>query len=439
MLAIQSFPFHYEMVHHLFDMVTRLDWAMPLMAAQTYDVVNFYSMLARNKGVKLRFIDFSALTALELLRYEKIVLLTDDDVCAAQIILPALHERVFVLNHSGPTRALLNTAAHHLTVHPDVHTWAFTVSDAISARVKHLENLHYTKQVTVGIIGSMNGSAVTLLPLIRRIVIGTPEVRFIYVSRSLTLPPLHTQWAAYENVTEDKLWELIRECVYVLRTESPKPSSGTHALALSLLCPMIRPAHLLERDGLPGVSYREDAEPIVLEMPSLHTLTALSEARDVHLARLRAFYGVEVSQSNATQLTQPVMHHMWLSAQPFMNHVPNRYRKNLKCKQRDHPQFAHKVWTNDSTLEFLADHFPEAVFIAIWTFTSRIRATLQSWETSSCSLKSASTATARINCTMACFTRCQDSHSFLRGSKRCSLKNWISLYRGGKSCARLGP
>lgn len=456
-MMIQSFPFHYEMSHHVIDVVAHaqkkykrilpLFWVLPLKAAhEHWDVLNCYAMLARNKDVELSFLDFSALGLEELIRALVLIVLTDDDYAVFDKLnaLPILHSKTFVLDHLEKTRypaEVLRTLQVHCWdsqpldfhgVHPNViPNWAITASDLISSKVKFLENTYYyDREIRIAMVGSMNGEEQDLRRLFQRISRGTPRFSVVHINRKKQYPPLCANWENANNLPEPQMFALVRKCTHLLRTRSFKPS-GSLALGLSMLLLPIRPQCLLLQEGLTGVGYDEASnDPIVLEPPSQEMIHQVSQDREYHMQRLRDFYRLEdfiepitpwasspnlfpvhlpltpipgsefleirkkqgehfppppspppaFEQSSPTapssvpvvprdesKGTPPfpkipkLMHSMWLSPNPQMNHIPLKYRAAIRLKMEHGPQFTHVKWCNDSMLEFMGEYFPQHI------------------------------------------------------------------------------
>ncbi len=387
MLALSSFPFQFEIGAHLIDVVQShkmpLVWALPLLPAHKQNALSFYQMLARNKSVDLSYMDFHVVSDKDLEDAHRIIVLTDDDVGVHNLLQTdclKLQHKIIVLNHVSSSRfpfpvyqsIYLNRFAEADVSHTVTRQWMFPCSDLISPHVKHLENLHYIGKVVVGIVGTTYGHEDELRNMMGRIDAGTPGVQFNIISRIAVIPKFY-EFTHVHITNELELFESVRYCTHILHTHNDKPTISTISLALSLLVPLVRPLQILDQETIPGIGYLSYATgPIELSLPTEEFLGNVASVRRRFISKSRAFYGLSdfcldsigVSPIDSIQSISPIpkiIHHMWLSFNPFMQHIPAHLSYTMAETMKDYPHHIHKIWTNDNILETLGEHFPHYV------------------------------------------------------------------------------
>ena len=177
-LAIQSFSFHYEMIHQLIDVCAATNssftWALPVEHAMKHGIILLYMHLCANKNVKINYIEFDKLGYDDILKASYVVVLTDDDKKAADFFKNINIKPIVYLHICNQTRFPWD---HTGVFIEDV----FPCSDLISSSLRLLENKNYNTSPRVAILGNAENSNVC--EIIQRIIDGTKNIRFTVISR----------------------------------------------------------------------------------------------------------------------------------------------------------------------------------------------------------------------------------------------------------------
>lgn len=296
-LALHSEAGNYDRILPLLSLpIERCLWGVPNVDRGIAESLQPYAIFARNNRIALNVCDVSQIAPERFYQATWVVLL-DEDVS----VMPFWASKAITWRDLAPSAALM------------------------SASVKHAENTHLLKPMC-----AILGSEAVDMDALTQACEARPDMRFLYVTRHSSSPgDLPEKVITRSNLSEEEWWSALRRCTHIFG-EGDAVQFVSHAL---LLIPL------------------NDQGEISLQ--ALETERNAIISKNESSLRLIPREGKSNSVLPQTHAIPHVVHRVWISANPFMNHVPLRYEQRKRVKG-----FEERVWTNDSLLELMHNNWP---------------------------------------------------------------------------------